>query len=288
MKIISVINQKGGVGKTQTSINLAVGFARSGKRVLLIDADAQGNATNYFCKDVNTLDLLKFTTAEFDNSKPLEWLETTLGAPYFEKDINDLLLGECNIEEVIYITEYENLHFIPSTETRLIKTDQLIKTSNKLQHNRLKKALRAIRNKYDYVIIDNAPTFNTITLNTLFASDEIIIPLKVGRFELAGFIQTMKELENLMMDFECNYDIDILFNMIPRGKRTLYYAFMDKIKRLYENFDGFYKVRVLNSTVGYQEAIAAKSSLSSQMIIDTKSKIAEDYRKLVKELINKG
>ncbi len=92
----------------------------------------------------------------------------------------------------------------------MINTDQLIKTSNKLQHNRLKKALRDIRNKYDYVVIDNAPTFNTITLNTLFASDEIIIPLKVGRFEVAGFIQTMKELENLMIDFECQYKINIL------------------------------------------------------------------------------
>ena len=60
----------------------------------------------------------------------------------------------------------------------MINTVELIKTSNKLQHNRLKKALRDIRNKYDYVVIDNAPTFNTITLNTLFASDEIIIPLK--------------------------------------------------------------------------------------------------------------
>ena len=285
MKTISVINQKGGVGKTQTSINLAVGLARTGKKVLLIDADAQGNATNYFCKDVNNLDLIKFATSDFNDKKPIEWLEETLGAPYFENDINGLLLGKCNINNAIYITEYENLHFIPSTETKLINTDQLIKTSNKLQHNRLKKALRDIRNKYDYVVIDNAPTFNTITLNTLFASDEIIIPLKIGRFEVAGFIQTMKELENLMIDFECQYKINILFNMIPRGRRASYHAFMNKFKEVFDNFDGFYQIQVLNSTVGYQEAVAAKSSLSSKMIIDSKSKIAEDYRNLVKEVL---
>lgn len=268
MKTISVINQKGGVGKTQTSINLAVGLARTGKKVLLIDADAQGNATNYFCKDVNNLDLIKFATSNFNDKQPIEWLEETLGAPYFENDINGLLLGECNINDAIYITEYENLHFIPSTETKLINTDQLIKTSNKLQHNRLKKALRDIRNKYDYVVIDNAPTFNTITLNTLFASDEIIIPLKVGRFEVAGFIQTMKELENLMIDFECQYKINILFNMIPRGRRASYHAFMNKFKALFDSFDGFYQIQVLNSTVGYQEAVAAKSSLSKRPMND--------------------
>ncbi len=288
MKIISVINQKGGVGKTQTSINTAVGLARVGKRVLLIDADAQGNATNYFCKDVNNLDLLKFATTSYDNSSPLNWLEKTLGSALFPKDINDLLLGNCKINEVIYTTDYVNLDIIPSTETKLINTDQLIKTSNKLQHNRLKKGLREVRKVYDYVIIDNAPTFNTITLNTLYTSNEIIIPLKVGRFELAGFIQTMKELENLMIDFECKYKIDILFNMIPRGKRTLYQAFMDKIRYLYEHSDNFYQVDIMNSSIGYQEAIASKSSLSNKMIIDTNSKISQDYKKFVNELLEQS
>ena len=140
-------------------------------------------------------------------------------------------------------------------------------------------------NTHPYVVIDNAPTFNTITLNTLFASDELIIPLKIGRFEVAGFIQTINELENLMIDFECQYKINILFNMIPRGRRASYHAFMNKFKEVFDNFDGFYQIQVLNSTVGYQEAVAAKSSLSSKMIIDSKSKIAEDYRNLVKEVL---
>ena len=91
--------------------------------------------------------------------------------------------------------------------------------------------------------------------------------------------------KNLMIDFECQYKINILFNMIPRGRRASYHAFMNKFKEVFDNFDGFYQIQVLNSTVGYQEAVAAKSSLSSKMIIDSKSKIAEDYRNLVKEVL---
>lgn len=255
MKIISVINQKGGVGKTQTSINLAVSLSRKGYRVLLIDGDAQGNATSYFDKKVNDINLSKFIEKEFDNQEPLKWLEEALGDAFYEYDINDVLLGQCQIKEAIYTTDYENLSIIPSTETRLINTDQLIKAANKMQHNRLKKALRDVRKEFDYVVIDNAPTFNTITLNTLFTSDEVIIPLKIGRFELAGFIKTMNELENLMNDFECFYQIYVLFNMIPRGKRPLYSAFIEKIRKIFSSTDKLYEIKVLNTTIGYQDAV---------------------------------
>lgn len=288
MKVISVINQKGGVGKTQTSINLAVGLSRKGHSVLLIDADAQGNATSYFDKKVNDINLTKFVEKEFVNQNPLIWLEETLGDAIYEHDINDILLGNCEIENAIYSTDYENLSILPSTETRLINTDQLIKASNKMQHNRLKKALRSVRKKYDYIVIDNAPTFNTITLNTLFASDEVIIPLKIGRFELSGFIKTMNELENLMNDFECFYKVFILFNMIPRGKRPLHSAFIQKIRQLFYINEKFYEVNVLETTIGYQEAVASKSAMSCQLLMDTKSRVADDYKSLAEEILKKG
>lgn len=287
MKIISVINQKGGVGKTQTSINLAVSLSRKGYRVLLIDGDAQGNATSYFDKKVNDINLSKFIEKEFDNQEPLKWLEEGLGDAFYEYDINDVLLGQCQIKEAIYTTDYENLSIIPSTETRLINTDQLIKAANKMQHNRLKKALRDVRKEFDYVVIDNAPTFNTITLNTLFTSDEVIIPLKIGRFELAGFIKTMNELENLMNDFECFYQIYVLFNMIPRGKRPLYSAFIEKIRKIFSSTDKLYEIKVLNTTIGYQDAVASKSAMSCQLLVDTKSKIADDYKRFAEEILEK-
>lgn len=288
MKVISIINQKGGVGKTQTSVNLAVGMSMLGKKVLLIDADSQGNATSYFAEGINELDLKKFVSYEYDPKiNPFTWLKEVLGESIFKKDINDLLLGKVEIiQEVIYQTKYKNLDIIPSTETKLIKTDQLIKVSNKLQHNRLKRTLRDVKDKYDYVIIDNAPTFNTITLNALFAANEIIIPIKIGRFELEGFIETIKEIQTLMYDYECYYDVKILLNMLPRGNRPLYKKFIEIIHYVFDNFETDYSIKVLNSEIGYQEAVASKSSMSSKMIIETSSNIATDYQKLVSEVMN--
>lgn len=287
MKVLSIINQKGGVGKTQTSVNLAVGLAEKGKKVLLIDADAQGNATSYFAEGIKDLDLKQFVTKEYNNENALDWIKDALGDSIFKKDINDLLLGEVeNIREVIYQTKYKNVYVIPSTGTKLIKTDQLIKVSSKMQHNRLKRALRSVRKDYDYVIIDNAPTFNTITLNTMFSSDEIIIPIKVARFEIEGLIETIKELEILIYDYECDFNINILMNMIPRGNRPTYKLFIDKMKYIFRSQNSNYLIDVYDTSIGYQDAVASKSSFSSDLMIHSNSKVAEDYKQLVNEILN--
>ena len=287
MKVISIINQKGGVGKTQTSVNVAVGLSLQGKRVLIIDADAQGNCTSYLSEGINELDLKDIIQKNPGKQNPLIWLKDVLGNETFERDISNLLLNDyTRVEECIYKTKYENLDIIPSTDTKLIKTDQLINVDNKLRHNRLKRALRQVKDQYDFVIIDNAPTFNCITLNTLFCADQIIIPLKIGRFELSGFIQVMQEIETLMYDYESDYDVSVVWQMVHRGNRPINNAFIEMFGSTFNQYEFEYNLNVMDSTIGYQEAVASKSTLNTKMIIEGNSKLAEDYKKLVNEILN--
>ena len=292
MKVISIINQKGGVGKTQDAVNIAVGFAEKGYKVLLIDADAQGNSTSYFSEDTNELDLYKIINSDYSPEiDPIEWLKSLLGSPFYKYDINDVLLNNVNsIKEAIYSTKIENLFIIPSTETKLVNTDRDLKINSILTHNILKKKMREIRKDYDYVIIDNAPTFNTITLNSLFVSHEIIIPVKISRHEIDALIATVKELEKLKEELECEHNVWIHFTMVPRGNRPAYLAFMEKMVSVFGThafFEKDYDKFMLETSIGYQDAVASKTSFSSKLIIKSSTKVAQDFLNLVNEVLNK-
>lgn len=288
-RIINVLNQKGGVGKTQTTTNLAVGLANQGFKVCIIDADSQGNTTSYFAPDIKSLDLKKLNKelSIVQSSNYLSTLEHLLGKSMYEYDLSSILLAEVeNVKDAVYSTNVENLSIIPSTCTKLISTDQKIKLSNGMVHTRLLRALEIIKSDFDYIIIDNAPTFNTITLNTLFSSNEVLIPIKIGRFELEGFIATMKELTTMMLDYECKFDMKVLIQMLPRGNRPDYEEFIFKFGELVNNANQFYNIELLTTTIGFQDAVASKSSITNQFLIDTNSNVANDYINLVKELSN--
>lgn len=287
MRKISIINEKGGVGKTTTSINLASGLAKKGKKVLIIDLDPQGNVSQFFGVELKPFEIKKFNELEvpenFNTRQAVKFIDDFLCKNNgIQKDINSLLTNRNeDIYDCIYSTEYENLDIIPSLGTNLIKTDKYLTADNGKIYNRLKRALRSVRNDYDFVIFDHAPTFNNITINGLFASDEILIPLKIGGFELRSFINMMYELFDFEDDFEQVYKIKILMNMIPRGKRNDYQNFMRKIQELFKD-------KVLITTIGFQEAVASRSTMNYQLLIDTKTKIGFDYENLVDEILKGG
>lgn len=286
MRIISVLNQKGGVGKTTTSVNLAVGYANDGYKVLLIDADPQGNASRCFFDDYHKLDYNKF--AEFkvedrtDQYETASELRKMLLSYTNKKDINDLLQKETDAEECIHSTKVENLDIVPSFGARLIETVTFLQNNGaqgKPVYNVLKGSLRKAlkKNGYDLVIIDNAPTFNLITVNSLYASDEILIPLKVGIYELDGFVSTCKEISNFNDAYGKDIDFKILITMMQRGNRPDYKKFVEEIRYLFPK-------RVYASTIGYQDAVVNRTSMKQEFLVNHDSNVGDDYRSLVKEL----
>ena len=253
---------------------------------MLIDADPQGNASRCFFDDYHKLDYNKF--AEFSVEDRTDQYETAselrkmLLSYTNKKDINDLLQGMADPQECIHSTKVENLNIIPSLGAKLIQTVTYLQNKGALGskiYNVLKRNLRKPlkNNNYDIVIIDNAPTFNLVTVNSLYASDEILIPLKVGIYELDGFVSTVKEIYNFNEEYGRNIDFKILITMMQRGNRPDYKKFVEEIRYLFPD-------RVYQATIGYQDAVVNRTSMKQEFLVNHDSNVGDDYRALVKEL----
>jgi chromosome partitioning protein len=162
-EIISVANQKGGVGKTTTAVNLAASLAEKGKTVLLIDADPQSNAT---------------TNLGFSRNA-------------YEFNIYHVLIGSKTFPEVVLTTEIKNLDLAPSNIGLVGIEKEFHTTKNKERELLLKRGLESVRDRYDYIIIDSPPALGPITINALAASDSVIIPIQCEFFALEGLAQLL-------------------------------------------------------------------------------------------------
>lgn len=164
-RILSIVNQKGGVGKTTTAVNLATAMAAIGKRVLLIDLDPQGNAS------------------------------TGLGFGQAERELTsyDLLAGEATVAESAKTTQVPNLHLIPTTMDLAGAELELVNAESR--ETRLKTALNVSLSSYDYVLIDCPPSLGLLTLNALVASNAVLIPLQCEFYALEGLAHLLKTIE---------------------------------------------------------------------------------------------
>ena len=167
-KVISVANQKGGVGKTTTAVNLSALLAKKGKKVLLIDTDPQGNATSGVGVD---------KTVSFS--------------------VYDVLVDDVEIENTLQLTEMKNLEVCPSNINVAGAEVQLVSKENR--EYKLKEKIEKIKNDYDYVIIDCPPSLNTLTINSMTTADSVLVPIQCEYYALEGLSQLIYTI-NLVKD----------------------------------------------------------------------------------------
>lgn len=247
-KVISVANQKGGVGKTTTTVNLATNLAKKGKKVLLIDTDPQGNATSGLGVD-----------KEVDVS------------------IYDILVDENEINESIQNTAVKNLFVCPSNISLAGAEVQLVSMISREQ--RLKTKLDLVKDEYDYILIDCPPSLGLITLNAFTASDTVLIPVQCEYFALEGLGQLLNTINLVKKHLNKDLEIEGALLTMYDIRTNLSNQVVKEVKKYFEN--KVYKT-VIPRNVRLSEAPSYGMPIS---LYDPKSKGAKAYEKFAKELL---
>lgn len=251
-KIIAIANQKGGVGKTTTSVNLGAGLAQVGKKVLLVDIDAQGNAT------------------------------TGVGIEKSELDqcIYNVLVEDADVQGVIQKTATENLDVLPATIQLAGAEIELVPTISR--EVRLQRALQPVRDEYDYIIIDCPPSLGLLTINALTAADSVIIPVQCEYYALEGLSQLLNTVRLVQKHLNKNLAIQgVLLTMLD-ARTNLGIQVIDEVKKYFR--DKVYR-SIIPRNVRLSEAPSHGKPI---MQYDAKSRGAEVYIDLAEEVIAGG
>ena len=247
-KVISVANQKGGVGKTTTTVNLATLLAKKGKKVLLIDTDPQGNATS-----------------GLGVTKELEF------------SVYDILVGETTFQETVQETAIKNLKVCPSNISLAGAEVELVSMMSREQ--RLKTKLDEVKDLFDFVLIDCPPSLGLITLNAFTASDSVLIPVQCEYFALEGLGQLLNTVNLVKKHLNKNLEIEGALLTMYDARTNLSNQVVKEVKKYF--VDKVYKT-VIPRNVRLSEAPSYGMPIS---IYDPKSKGAKAYEKFTKELL---
>lgn len=249
-KIISIINQKGGVGKTTTAVNLAAFLADKGYKTMLVDADSQGNTTSGLSKDVE-----------------------------FEETLYDVLLDDVSIEEAVVKTDIKKLSILPASID--LAGAEIEMVSMEKREFLMKRKLDQVCDKYDFILIDCPPSLGLMTLNALVASQEILIPIQAEFYALEGLSQLVKTVQVVTRKLNPGLSIlGILLTMFD-GRTNLSLQVADEVKKYFGN-------KVFRTVIPRSVKLSEAPSFGEPILTYApKSKGAEAYKKLCREVIKR-
>lgn len=251
-KVMAVLNQKGGVGKSTTTINLGAALGEMGKQVLLIDLDPQGNTSSGLGIEKNRL----------------------------ENCIYDVLLGGASLTDVIIPDVCEGLDVAPATINLAGAEVELV--SEMAREGRLKEAIGSVRGKYDYVFIDCPPSLGLLTVNALVAADKLLIPIQCEFYALEGVTKLLDSMKRVKTYLNPTLDIFGVLLTMYDGRTTL-------SKQVANEVRNFFAKLVFDVVIPRSVKVSEAPSFGQPITVyDTNGKGAEAYRALAKEVINRG
>ena len=248
-KTIAIANQKGGVGKTTTAINLSASLASNDLKILLIDSDPQGNATTGLGVD-----------------KSVE-----------RPTIYDVLFSDVPVSTTILKTDFEGLDMVPANRNLVAANLELVDLPNR--ETRLKAKLDEVRGNYDYILIDCPPALDLLTLNALLAADSVLVPIQCEFFALEGISQLMDTVERIKESFSHNLKIEGIL-------LTMYDDRTNLTKQVADDLKEFFQDQVFKTVIPRSIRLAEAPSYGKPILqYDVRSKGSESYIRLAKEIL---